>query len=145
VRGPGIVFPEPMEEFVQKAGTKVFKAWHMRRGVGLHVRVLRDFDAKEGDQVPAGHYHAGQELFLKDREGFFFPTASLEPVGEVRPVPVHDKEGIYVRDIETGKITTEIGPKNYLADPTRYEIIKRALDPEAARLYGLAAHDPARR
>ncbi|MGC4122145.1 MAG: hypothetical protein QM765_47715 [Myxococcales bacterium] len=144
VRGPGIVFPEPMEEFVQKSGVKAFKAWHMRRGVGLHVRVLRDFDAKDGEQVPAGHYHAGQELFLKDREGFFFPTASVEPVGEVRPVPIHDKEGIYVRDIETGKITTEIGPKNYLADPTHFEVIQRTLDPEVATLYGLPVHDPAR-
>lgn len=144
VRGPGIVFPEPMEEFVQKSGVKAFKAWHMRRGIGLHVRVLRDFDAKDGDQVPAGHYHAGMELFLKDQEGFFFPTASVEPVSEVRPVPIHDKEGIYVRDIETGKITTEIGPKNYLADPTRFEVIKRALDPEVAKLYGLAVHDPGR-
>ncbi|MBI5543194.1 MAG: hypothetical protein HY901_04860, partial [Deltaproteobacteria bacterium] len=142
VRGPGRVFPESMEEFVQRNGTKVFKAWHLRKSVGLHMRVLRDFTAEENDQVPAARYHAGQELFLKDREGFFFPTASLELIGEVRPLPVSEKEGLYVRDIETGKLWTEIGPQNYLPDPTRVEVTRRALDPETLKLYGLTAHDP---
>jgi major vault protein len=133
-----------MEEFVQKNATKVFKAWHLRKNVGLHVRALRDFAAGEGELVPAGRYAAGQELFIDNREGFFFPSANLEAVGEVRPVPISDKEGVYVRDLETGRITTEIGPKNYLPDPTRVELVKRLLDPETARLYGVLEPDPTR-
>lgn len=141
VRGPAVVFPEPMEEFVQKGGTKIFKAHHLRKNMGLHVRVVKDFEAAESDQVSAGAYTAGQEIFLKDREGFFFPNENLEVVGEVHAVPIAEKEGVYVRDIETGKISTEIGPKNYLPDPTKVELVARQLDSETAKLYGLTNHN----
>ena len=141
VRGSAVVFPEPMEEFVQKGGTKIFRAHHLRKNMGLYVRVVKDFEATDGDQVPAGRYTAGQEIFLKDREGFFFPSENLEVVGEVHAIPTAEKEGVYVREIETGKISTEIGPKNYLPDPTKVEVVARQLDPETAKLYGLLNHD----
>ena len=141
VRGPAVVFPEPMEEFVQKGGTKIFRAHHLRKNMGLHVRVVKDFEAADGDQVPAGRYTAGQEIFLKDREGFFFPSENLEVVGEVHVIPTAEKEGVYVREIETGKISTEIGPKNYLPDPTKVEVVARHLDLETAKLYELLNHD----
>lgn len=137
-RGPAVVFPEPMEEFVMEKGAKVFKAYQLRKNNGLHVRVVKDFAVAAGDDaVPAGNYSAGMELFIKDHEGFFFPSENLEMIREVMTIPIADKEGIYVRDIKTGKITTEIGPKNYLPDPTKTEVVSRQLAPEVQRLYGL--------
>lgn len=136
--GPAVVFPEPMEEFVHKGGNRIFRAHHLKKNMGLHIRVVKDYESTGTDLVPAGSYTAGQEIFLKDREGYFFPSENLEVLGEVYAIPLAEKEGIYVRDIETGRISTEIGPKNYLPDPTRIEIVARLLDPEKARLYGLS-------
>lgn len=122
----------------------VRKALRLRKNMGLHMRVVKPFTAKEGDQVPAGVYASGQDIFLKEREGFFFPTEQLEIVGEVQSIPIAEKEGIYVREIETGKISTVAGPTNFLPDPTRQEVVPRHLDPETASLYGLAHHSPMR-
>jgi major vault protein len=150
-RGPAVVFPEPMEQFVEHKGARAFKAWTLKKNGGLHVRVVKDVTITESSRataalspIPPGTYAAGQEIFLKDQEGLFFPTEHFEVVASVQPIPIADKEGIYVRDIETGKITTEVGPKYYLPDPTRVEVVPRPLDPETVRLYGLATHDPAK-
>ena len=143
--GPDVVFPEPMEEFMQKNGTQVFKAYQLRKNMGLHVRVVKDFEVSDTDnvieQVPPGKYTAGMELFIKDREGFFFPSENLEELQEIHAIPIADKEGLYVRDISTGKISTEPGPKNYLPDPTKVEVITRFLDAEIEKLYGLGNRD----
>lgn len=140
-RGPAVVFPEPMEEFVlERARTpaRVFKAWQLRRNMGLHVRIVKDFEALDGDQIPAGRYKAGQELFIKEQEGFFFPTEYLEIVGEVSAIPVGDKDGIYIRDLESGRISTIVGPCNFLRDPIRQEVVTRQLSAEQLKLYGVA-------
>lgn len=142
-RGPSVVFPNPMEEFVQRQGDRVFQAYQLRKNCGLHVRVVKDFEASGDERVPAGRYTAGQELFLKDLEGLFFPDENLEVVAEVTAIPIAEKEGVYVREIETGRVTTETGPKNYLPDPRRVDVISRTLDNETVRLYGLSSK-PAR-
>ena len=130
VRGPAVVFPEAWEEFVTRNGSKVFLATPMKKDRGLYIRAVKEFEAKEGDQIPPGRYRPGQELFLQDQEGFFFPTEFLEVIGEVHAVPLADKEGVYVRHIATGRIHTVVGPKNFLPDPTQVEVVQRALDPE---------------
>jgi hypothetical protein len=150
-RGPAVVFPEPMEQFVQRDGNQVFKGHNLKKNLGLHVRVIKDVTvpgsstseaAGVDNPVPPGTYAAGQEIFLKDREGFCFPTEHFEVVASVQAIPIAEKEGIYVRDIESGKITTEVGPKYYLPDPTRVEVIERPLDGESAKLYGVPNQDP---
>ena len=119
-------------------GGYVRKARRLRKGTGLHVRVARAFVAAEGDQVPAGSYAAGQDLFIVDREGWFFPTETLEIVGEVCAIPLAEREGLYTRDLETGRIQTVIGPQRYLPDPTRVEVVARPVSDDAAELYGLS-------
>lgn len=144
VRGPGVVFPEPWEEFVVRNGARVFAAVAMRKDRGLHVRVLKGFDAAAGDQVPEGRYEAGQELFLQAREGFFFPTEALEVLGEVSALHLAEKEAVYVRDIASGRIRTVEGPVAFLPDPTQVERVARPLDAEVARRYGLGKPDGSR-
>lgn len=144
VRGSDTSFyiPRTGLEVVPWDGGYVRKARRLRKNMGLHLRVVRPFVAEEGDQLPPGAYRAGQDIFLKDREGFFFPTEQLEIIGEVEPIPVADKEGLYVRDLATGRITTVLGPRNYLADPTEVEVVVRDLSPRLATLYGLVGRDP---
>lgn len=146
VRGADTSFyiPRTGLEVVPHEKGYVRKALRLRKNMGLHMRVVKPFTAKEGDQVPAGVYASGQDIFLKEREGFFFPTEQLEIVGEVQSIPIAEKEGIYVREIESGKITTVAGPTNFLPDPTTQEVVPRYLDPETAALYGLAHPNPMR-
>lgn len=145
IKGADVSFYIPatgLEVIPAEKGGYVRKARRLRKNMGLHVRIVKPFEAGEGEQVPAGKYAAGQDLFLRDREGFFFPTEALEVVGEVSATPLAEREGIYVRELETGKISTIVGPCNYLPDPTRVEIVARELDEEHRRLYGVAASSP---
>lgn len=138
VRGTDVSFyiPPNGREVVPRAdGSYVRRAWRMEKNKGLHVRVLAPFEAGEDDQVPPGRYLAGQDVFVRGREGLFFPTDNLEVVGEVAPIPLAEKEAIYVRALDTGKLTTVEGPINYLLDPTREELVRRPLDLRRATLY----------
>ena len=141
VRGPGVVFPEAWEEFVTLQNARVFSAYAMRKDKGLHVRVVKTFEAKAGEQVAPGTYTAGQELFLSGREGFFFPTEALEVLGEVASIPLAEKEAIYVRELATGQIRTIAGPAAFLPDPTKVQVVPRPLDPETVKRWGLKGYD----
>ena len=143
-RGPAVVFPEAWEEFLVKNGVRVFAAWPLKRDRGLHVRVLQGFEAKEGEQVPAGRYEAGQELFVHAREGYFFPSEALEVLGEVAAVQLAAKEAVYLRDLQTGAVRTVEGPLALLPDPTLVERVTRGVDPETAKRWGLPKHDGTR-
>ena len=144
VRGPGVVFPEAWEEFHTVAGARVFAAYAMRKDKGLHVRVVKTFEAKAGEQVPPGTYQAGQELFLAGREDLFFPTESLEVLGEVSSIPLAEKEAISVRELATGQTRTIAGPAAYLPDPTRVQLMKRPLDAETIKRWNLKGYDGTR-
>jgi major vault protein len=98
--------------------------------------------AAEGDALPAGTYAAGTDVFLSDRDGYFFPSENVEVLAVVLPIPIAEKEGIYVRDAASGRIRTVAGPCNYLPDPTREQIVPRVLDDERALLYGIEERDP---
>jgi hypothetical protein len=138
VRGSDVSFYIPrtgLEVVPATGGGYVRKAWRLRKNSGLYLRVLEGFVAEADGVLPAGSYAAGQDVFLADREGYFFPSERLEVVGEVPAIPIADKEGIYVRDIATGKISTIAGPRNYLPDPTLVEVVSRTLDERAAALY----------
>ncbi|MFZ5442516.1 MAG: hypothetical protein ACOZQL_21075 [Myxococcota bacterium] len=143
-RGPAVVFPEASEEFVVKNGVRGFAAWPLKRDRGLHVRVLQAFEAKEGEAVPPGRYEAGQELFVHAREGYFFPSESLEVLGEVAAVQLAAKEAVYLRDLQTGAVRTIEGPQALLPDPTQVERVSRVIDPDTAKRWGLTRLDSAR-
>jgi len=122
----------------------VRKATRFPRPGGLHVRVTKHLTAGAGHSLPPGTYAAGTDVFLSDRDGYFFPDENVEVIGVVQPVPIAEKEGLYVRDRATGRIATIMGPANYLCDPTREEIVPRVLAPEQVELYGLTRHDEMR-
>ncbi len=123
----------------EDGGGYVRRAFRLRRNRGLHLRVIKDFTVPEpggaDESLPPGAYTAGQDVFVKDREGFFFPSEHAIVVRVVEALPLAEKEGLYVRDILSGRITTVKGPTNYLVDPTREDVVGRELDPDRLRLY----------
>ncbi|HEY8079732.1 MAG TPA: hypothetical protein VIF62_36630 [Labilithrix sp.] len=147
VRGSDVSFYVPrtgLEVVPATEGTYVRKAWRFPRPGGLHVRVTKALVVGDGDAIPPGTYEPGTDVFLHDRDGYFFPSEHVEVLGVVLPIPIAEKEGIYVRDLASGRVATVAGPQNYLADPTREEIVYRELDAERVRLFGVEAHDTLR-
>jgi hypothetical protein len=118
----------------------VRKATRFPRPGGLHVRVTKPITAGQDHALAPGRYSAGTDVFLADRDGYFFPDENVEVIGIVQPIPIAEKEGIYVRDRASGHIATICGPANYLVDPTREELVPRALDAERMKRYGLERH-----
>jgi hypothetical protein len=147
VRGSDVSFYVPrtgLEVVPSQQGVYVRKAWRFPRPGGLHVRVTKPLVVGEGDVIPPGTYEPGQDVFLEDRDGYFFPSEHVEVLGVVQPIPIGEKDGIYVRDLATGRISTVQGPHNYLPDPTREEIVFRTIDGTRARLYGVEGQDETR-
>lgn len=148
VRGSDVSFYVPRTglEVMPAANGYVRKAWRFPRPGGLHVRITKPLTVTSNEgvngQLAAGAYGAGTEVFLKDRDGTFFPSENVEVIGVVLPIPIAEKEGIYVRDRATGRVSTITGPCNYLPDPTREEIVSRELDERRMGLYQLQGHDP---
>ncbi len=133
VRGTCFYVPTTGLEVLVAAGVGyVRKAHRLRKGTGLHLRVVQSFAAGAGEQLPEGNYEAGQDVFLADREGYFFPTDQIEVIGLVVAIPLGEREGLYARDLLTGKVATIIGPTNHLPDPTKVEIVSRELPGEIA-------------
>jgi len=147
VRGAEVSFYVPrtgLEVVPLADGGYVRQAFCLRRNTGIHIRAVRSFTAGAGDQIPPGEYQAGQDLFLAGREGYFFPTDRFEVVREVSAIPLADSEGLYVRDLESGRIATVVGPTTFLPDPTRVAVVRRETWPEQLALYGVTAHLPER-
>jgi len=138
VRGSDVSFYIPrtgLEVLPNAKGSYVRKAWRFPKPGGLHVRVTKPITVAAGDTrdaLPPGHYAAGTDVFLEDGDGYFFPSENVEVIAEVHPIPIAEKEGIYVRDRATGRITTVTGPTNFLPDPTREEIVPRTLPGDVA-------------
>jgi major vault protein len=144
IRGSDVSFyvPPSGRQVVPSAdGRYERRAWRLDKNRGLHVRVTAPFEAADGDQVPAGRYTPGQDLFVRGREGYFFPTESLEVIGAVDPLALADREAIYVRDRDSGRIQTVVGPANYLIDPTREELVRRPLGGDRRALYRVESGD----
>lgn len=142
IRGSDVSFyvPPSGREVVPNADGRYERAaWRLDGRAGLHLRVTAPFEAGDDDQVPPGRYQPGQDLFLRGREGYFFPTESLEILGAVEPVALAEREAIYVRDHATGRIATVAGPRTFLLDPTREELVRRRLDPATRVHYHVAA------
>jgi hypothetical protein len=146
IRGTDVSFYVPSTglEVVPTASGYVRRAWRLDSGRGLHVRVTRAHTAGESSALPPGPYDAGQDVFIRDRVGYFFPTDHVEVVAEIHSIALRENEGIHVRELGTGEIRTVVGPRAYLPDPTREQVVTRPLDSTQAALYGLETHDPER-
>ena len=111
-------------EVIPVNGRFVRQAIRMDQSMGLHLRVVADFDAAEASQVPAGAYRAGQDLFISNRVGYFFPTEQLQVVGQVEPLPLKADEAVYVQDQASGEITLRSGLAAILLDPTKEHTLR---------------------
>jgi hypothetical protein len=143
IRGTDLSFYVPtsgLEVVPDDSGRFVRTAWRMDQSRGLHLRVTSAFVADEDSALPVSQYRAGQDVFLRGGDGFFFPDRNLEVVAEVEAIPLAEKEGIYIRNLESGKIRTVVGPTSYLVDPTKEALARRTLSARTMSLYQFESH-----
>lgn len=135
IRGPAVVFPKPTETFIEKNGSRRFRAIELNEISGLYVKVIapykdeNGFDCKAGDELfITGHdqmiyFPRPEHAIIKyDNQDVHYAVAI--PAGEAR----------YVLERLTGKISLKRGPCMFLADPRKEVIVRRVLDLKAVNL-----------
>jgi major vault protein len=134
-RGPAVVFPEPTETFITRAGGgNIFKAVELNENMGLYIKVISDY--KDGTES----HIAGDELFITGKETkIYFPRAEHAIIKYGKQilhyaVAIPKGEARYVLNKNTGSVALINGPIMYLPDPRKEVIVKRVLSPKEVAL-----------
>ncbi len=135
IRGPAVVFPRPTERFVEKDGSRKFRAIELNENSGIYVKVIAPYEEN-------GHsYKVGDELFLTGRDQMIYqprPEHAIIKYGDHEihyAIAIPVGEGRYVLDRSVGSITLKRGPAIFLPDPRREVIVRRVLDPRTVALW----------
>lgn len=134
IQGPAVVFPEPTETFVERQGTRKFKAIELNEISGIYVKVIAPY--REGER----ELKVGDELFItgKDQSIYFpRPEHAVIKYGEQEvhhAVAIPAGEGRYLLDRRTGQVSLVRGPRMLLPDPRREVIVRRILDERQVEL-----------
>ena len=137
--GPDVVFPEPVETFIEKeeeAGTKTrkFRARELNNDMGIYVKIIEDYTDEDGE------HKSGEELFITGRERkIYFPRQEHAIVKYGNQMTHHGVaipagEARYVLDKNTGKVDLVRGPRIFLPDPRNQVIVRRILSPKLVEL-----------
>jgi len=135
IKGPAVVFPKPTETFVEKNGSRKFKAIELNEISGLYIKVIAPYD--ENGQS----YKVGDELFITGRDQMIYfprPEHAIIRYGEREvhhAVAIPAGEARYVLNRLTGQITLKKGPAMFLPDPRKEVIVRRVLDPRTVSLW----------
>jgi len=135
VQGPKVVFPEPTEVFLEKEGSRKYKAIELNENSGIYVKVIADYEEK------GSSYKTGDELFITGKDQMiYFPRpehaiikynnqivhhAVAIPIGEAR----------YVLNRETGDVAKKVGTCMFLPDPRKEVIVRRVLSPKQVEMW----------
>jgi len=134
VKGPDVVFPAPTETFVTHDGERKFKAIELNDQMGLHIKVIADYEEDGKKQK------AGEELFITGEEMRIYyprPEHAIIKYGEQDvhyAVAIPAGEARYVLNKESGEIETIKGPRMFLPDPRNYVIVRRVLSPKMVQM-----------
>ncbi|MBF0118786.1 MAG: hypothetical protein HQK79_08115 [Desulfobacterales bacterium] len=135
IKGPDVVFPRPTEIFLEKGGSRKFKAIELNEISGLYIKVIAPY--KEGDK----EYKVGEELFItgKDQMIYFpIPEHAIVRYGDKEvnyAVAIPAGEARYVLDRLSGQITLKRGPAILLPDPRKEVIVRRVIEPKLIELW----------
>jgi major vault protein len=134
IQGPAVVFPRPTETFIERNGSRKFRAIELTEISGVYVKVIAPYE-EDGRS-----YKVGDELFITGREQMIYfprPEHALIRYGgrEIHyGVAIPAGEARYVLDRTQGNIRLERGPTVFLPDPRREVIVRKVLDPKSVEL-----------
>lgn len=135
IKGPAVVFPKPTETFIEKNGSRKFKAIELNEISGLYIKVIAPYE--ENGQS----YKVGDELFITGKDQMIYfprPEHAIVRYGEQEvnhAVAIPAGEARYVLNRLTGQITLKKGPAMLLPDPRKQVIVRRVLDPKVVELW----------
>ncbi len=140
--GEKVVFPSATENFQEKDGNRKFKAIELNDDMGVHVKVVKNYDEGEGEDKKT--VKAGTELWITGKQqSIYFPRPEHQLIrygsnqNDPRQFGITIPEGSakYVLNKREGRINTVKGSQILLPDP-RYEVIvRRVLDPKTVALW----------
>jgi major vault protein len=135
IQGPDVVFPKPTETFVEKQGTRKFRAIELNENSGLYVKVIAPYEEN-------GISHkVGDELFITGKEQMIYfprPEHAVIKYGQQEihyAVAIPAGEGRYVLNRESGQVFLQKGPSMFLPDPRHQVIVRRVLEPGQVQLW----------
>lgn len=135
ITGPDVVFPKPTEQFIEKHGSRKFKAIELNENSGIYIKVIAPYE-EDGKS-----YKVGEELFITGKEQMIYfprPEHALIKYGEQEiyyAVAIPPGEGRYYLNRDTGKISLQEGPCMFLPDPREAVIVRRILSPKQVALW----------
>lgn len=138
IEGPDVVFPEPTEVFVEKAGSRKFKAIELSEISGIYLKVIAPYVDAQGVERKVG-----EELFLTGSDQMIYfprPEHALVRYGDQKSeltyaVAIPAGQARYVLDRLSGEISLKRGPCMFLPDPRKEVIINRVLTASECHLY----------
>jgi major vault protein len=134
IRGPAVVFPKPTETFVDKNGTRKFKAIELNELTGIYVKVIAPY-TEDGVE-----HKVGEELFITGADQMIYfprPEHALVKYGDRDihyAVAIPAGEARYVLNRMSGDIKLHRGPATFLPDPRKEVIVRRVLDEKTVAL-----------
>lgn len=138
IEGPDVVFPEPTEIFVEKNGSRKFKAIELNEISGIYLKVIAPYTDSDGVERKVG-----EELFLTGKDQMIYfprPEHALIRYGDQRSevtyaVAIPAGQARYVLNRLTGEVTLQVGPCMFLPDPRKQVIVTRVLTPAECELF----------
>ena len=135
IRGPAVVFPEPTEAFVERDGSRKFRAIELNELSGIYIKVIAPYTDDQGD------HREGEEMFITGRDQMIYfprPEHAIVKYGERDihyAVAIPSGDAVYVLNRLTGEVDLRRGPAMFLPDPRREVIVRRVLPPQLCSLY----------
>ncbi len=138
IKGPDVVFPEPTEQFVEKNGSRKFKAIELNEISGIYLKVIAPYSEADGAERKVG-----EELFLTGRDQMIYfprPEHAIIRYGDQRTeltyaVAIPAGAASYVLNRLTGEVKLQVGPAMFLPDPRKEVIARRVLSPAECDLF----------
>ncbi|MBF0226968.1 MAG: hypothetical protein HQK76_16105 [Desulfobacterales bacterium] len=135
IKGPDVVFPKPTETFVEKIGSRKFKAIELNEISGLYIKVIAPYEEN------GVSYKVGDELFITGKDQMIYfprPEHAIIRYGDREvnyAVAIPAGEARYVLNRLSGQIYLQKGPCMCLPDPRKEVIVRRVLEPRLVELW----------
>ena len=123
IRGPTRMFLHP-EEQLENGLQNVYV---LQADEALLLEALEGCTSIDGSKKEAG------DLWMIRGPCEYVPPVEVKIRELRRAIPMHEYEGVYVRDLKTGVVRSQMGPNAYLLQPTE-ELWEKQLSAEVERL-----------
>lgn len=135
IKGPAVVFPKPTETFINKDGSRKFRAIELSEIIGLYIKVIAPYEDN------GKTYDVGDELFITGKDQMIYfprPEHAIIRYGEQEvhySAAIPAGEARYVLNRSNGQIRLVKGPCMLLPDPRKEVIVRRVIDPKLVEIW----------